>query len=114
MLHEIHHNRSTTPIPLVARMTKAESKRLQWERGRSEEAKFDGWMTADEQGHMFNDYNTGNIFSESVAPFDDTQVVSARTMILQPAQWRHLVRQKLKRCGRLVRLYVHEMAVLSL
>ena len=33
--------------------------------------------------------------------------------MLHPARWRHLVRQKLRRCGRLVRLYVHEMAVMS-
>ena len=46
MLPEVHSKRSTlpTPIPLVARMTKAESKRLRkrlrWERGRSEEATY--------------------------------------------------------------------------
>ena len=89
MLHEVHPKRSTTPIPLVARMTKAEWKRLQWERGRSEEAKFEEyktWMhpgggTPDRQGNMFNDYHTGNIFSESVAPFDGTQQVSARAPV---------------------------------
>ena len=75
---EVHHKRSTlpTPIPLVARMTrgKAESKRLQWERGRSEATfeEYKPWMhpggvTPDRQGNMFNDYNTGSVFSESVA-----------------------------------------------
>ena len=49
MLPEVRPKRSTlpTPIPLVARTIKAESKRFQWERGRSEEAKFeeyDPWM----------------------------------------------------------------------
>ena len=30
MLHEVHPKQLTTPIRMVARMTKAESKRLQW------------------------------------------------------------------------------------
>ena len=71
MLHEVRPKGSTTPISLVARMTKAESKRLQWE------AWHHGGGTPVRQGNKFNDYNTGNIFSESVAPFDDTQLVSA-------------------------------------
>ena len=70
MLPEVRPKRSTlpTPIPLVARTIKAESKRFQWERGRSEEAKFeeyDPWMhpwggTPDRQGN--NDYNTEHVF----------------------------------------------------
>ena len=78
MLPEVRPKRSTlpTPIPLV-RTIKAESKRFQWERGRSEEAKFE-----DRQGNnVFNDYNTENTFSESVAQFDDTQLVSARAPV---------------------------------
>ena len=81
--------RSTLPtqIPLVACMTKAESKRFQWERGRSEEAKFEEyepWMhpgggTTESQGNMFID--TGNVFSESVTQFDDTRLVSARAPV---------------------------------
>ena len=71
MLPEVRPKRSTfpTPIPLVARTIKAESKRFQWERGRSEEAKFeeyDPWMhpgggTPDRQGNnVFNDYRKQN------------------------------------------------------
>ena len=113
---EMHPKRSTLPtaIPLVARMTKPESKRLQWERGRSEEATFEEykpWMhpgggIPDRQGNMFNDYNTGNIFSESAASFDNTLLWQhePQFMKLQPTRWRHLVKQKLRRCGRLVRL----------
>ena len=81
--------RSTLPtqIPLVACMTKAESKRFQWERGRSEEAKFEeyeprmhpGGGTTERKGNMFID--TGNMFSESVAQFDDTQLVSAQAPV---------------------------------
>ena len=64
-------------------MSKAESKRFHWERGRSEEAKFEEyepWMdtrggTTERQGNMFSD--TGNMFSESVAQFYDTQLVSS-------------------------------------
>ena len=91
MSPEVHPKRSTptTPIPLVARMTKAESKRHYWERGRSEEATFEDykpWMhhwggTTDRQGDMFIDYNTGNMFSKSVAKFDDTQLVLARVPV---------------------------------
>ena len=70
-------------------MTKAESKRFQLERGRSEKAKFDEykpWMlpgggTPDRQANMFNDYNTGNMFSESVTQFYDTHLVSARALV---------------------------------
>ena len=40
-----------------------------------------GGGTPDRQGNMFNDYNTGNVFSESVAPFDDTQLVSVRAPV---------------------------------
>ena len=78
MLPEVRPKRSTlpTPIPLV-RTIKAESKRFQWGRGRSEEAKFE-----DRQGNnVFNDYNTENMFSESVAQFDVTQLVSARAPV---------------------------------
>ena len=91
MSPEVRPKRSTlpTPIPLVEHMTKTESKRLQWERGRSEGPIFEGykpWMhpgggTPDRQGNMFNDYNTGNMFSESAAQFDDTQLVSARAQV---------------------------------
>ena len=76
MLPEVRPKRSTfpTPIPLVARTINAESKRFQWERGRSEEAKFeeyDPWMhpgrgTPDRQGNnVFNDYNTENRISSA-------------------------------------------------
>ena len=89
MSPEVHPKRSTlsTTIPLVACMTKAESKRLQWERGRSEEAQFEeyeprmhpGSGTTERKGNMFID--TGNMFSESVAQFDDTHLVSARAPV---------------------------------
>ena len=78
---EVHHKRSTllTPISLVACVTKVESKRLQWERGRSEDATFEKykpWMHPggihDRLGNIFNYLNTRNIFTESVAPFYDT------------------------------------------
>ena len=75
MSPEVHLKRSTLPstipLPFVARMTmgKVESKRLQWERGRSEATfeEYKPWMhpvgvTPDRQDNMFNDYNTGNIF----------------------------------------------------
>ena len=91
MSPEVRPKRSTlhTPIPWAERLTKAESKRLQWERGRSEQAIFEGykpWMhpgggTPDRQDNMFNYYNRGNMFSESVAQFDDTQLVSARAPV---------------------------------
>jgi len=45
MLHVVHANRSTTLFPLVTRMAKAESKRILWERGLSEEAKFEEYKT---------------------------------------------------------------------
>ena len=89
MSPEVHPipKRSTLPttIPLVACMIKAESKRFQWERGRSEEAKceeYEPWMhpgsgTTERQGNMFID--TGNMFSESVAQFDNTQLVCVST-----------------------------------
>ena len=84
MSPEVHPKRSTlsTTIPLVACMTKAESKRLQWERGRSEEAKPRMHPAADprrEKGNMFID--TGNMFSESVTQFDDTHLVSAQAPV---------------------------------
>ena len=89
MSREVHPKRSTlsTTIPFVACMTKAESKRLQWERGRSEEAKCEEYEprmhpAADprrEKGNMFID--TGNMFSESVAQFDDTHLVSAQAPV---------------------------------
>ena len=81
--------RSTLPtqIPLVACMTKTESKRFQWGRGRSEGAKFEEYEprmhpaggTTESQGNMFID--TGNVFSETVAQFDDTCLVSARAPV---------------------------------
>ena len=40
-----------------------------------------GSGTPDSQGNTFNVYNTGNIFSESVAPFDNNQLESARAPI---------------------------------
>ena len=91
MSPEVHLKRSTlcTTIPLVACMTKAESKRLKWERVPLEEAKFEEyepWMhprggTTERQGNMFHDYDTGNMFSESIAQFDFTHLVSARAPV---------------------------------
>ena len=91
MLPEVRPKRLTlpTPIPLVACMTNAESKRLQWKRGRLEEAIFEeyklwrhpGGGTPDRQGNMFIDYIPGNMFSKSVVRFDDTQLVSARAPV---------------------------------
>ena len=53
-----------------------------------------------------HDYNTGNIFSKSIAPFDDTQLVSARVPFHDAAAGTVPPpgRQKLRRCVRLFRV----------
>ena len=80
------------------------------------------WMlprggTADRQGNIFKDYNTRNMFSESVAPFDDTQLVSARTPLYEAAATMTPPGQTkvetLYGGLDLVCLWAHEMAVLS-
>ena len=67
-------------------MTNADYKRLMWERERANFEEYMPWMhpgggTPESQGNTLNDYNTGNIFSESVAPFDNIQLVSTRAPV---------------------------------
>ena len=114
MLHEVHPKRSTTPIPLVARMTRNDFS------GSADDRKKLNLRSINHGCTPVAESRTDKVTC-SMTSFQNPQRLlmalswcqhELQIMMLQPAQWRHLVRQKLRRCGRLVRLYVHEMAVL--
>ena len=73
MSPEVHHKRSTLPTRNQNDFSGSEDGRKKLNFRSINQGCTPGGMP-DRQGNVFNDYNTGNSFTESLALFDDTRL----------------------------------------